>query len=242
VLVAESMRGRRECKHPGRARGRGESDLAKESGGRGGLSSLSVTPLLTEQTAGAAACVHRLVAIDQHEPVPLGDHHHRHLLPELGQRAGQSASALCVHDPRVAMTKVEMQIDLHDHEAAGLSRQDLSCLALPMPHDSDDSRKDCVAFHLHLVLHHLQGNPEAGAGDSSQVARSLAPPSLPRSPRATADLDRSPDSPHAIAGQRDTPRSRTCAVGHLPAPQAETSGDTLSTGPSFAQPASITDL
>jgi hypothetical protein len=59
------------------------------------------------------------------------------------------------------------------------------------------------AFHVLLALRHLPG--KSGGRRRSiplQTVRTSAPSSLLRSPRVTDDLDRSTDSPGAIAGQR----------------------------------------
>lgn len=54
------------------------------------------------------------VAVDQHEPVRVVDHDHRHLLPDLSDRADQPPPLLGIVDPKIAMTELELvEVDVH---------------------------------------------------------------------------------------------------------------------------------
>jgi hypothetical protein len=60
------------------------------------------------------------VAVDQHQPIALGDHHHRYLLADLGHRRDQSTAASSVADPQVVVPQPEpVQVDVHAGHAAG---------------------------------------------------------------------------------------------------------------------------
>src|SRR5262245_35940638 len=65
----------------------------------------------------AVQAVQRLdakVAVDQHQPLGVADHHHRYLLPDLGDRSDQSPPSLTVVDSEIAVTKLKlMEIDVH---------------------------------------------------------------------------------------------------------------------------------
>ena len=136
------------------------------------------------------------VAVDQHEPIVLGDHHHGHLLPDLGERADQPASTSTVDDPQIAMAQVELvQIDLHPatlpvsaarvdlvlHRPAGKSndsvndlRHFLAYLVLhEQTHLPDYSRNDHTSLDAHLVLHHVP-RQSGGRWPGSRGRRRLA--------------------------------------------------------------------
>jgi hypothetical protein len=49
------------------------------------------------------------VAVDQHQPIGVADHHHRHLLPDLGDRADQPPALLAVVDPQIAVPEVRLR-------------------------------------------------------------------------------------------------------------------------------------
>lgn len=118
------------------------------------------------------------VAVDQHDPIALGDHDHRHLLTDLRDRADQATAAIGIDDPQIAVAQLEpVQIDLHVASLPALpptrdlvlrdasevfrhSGNDLAHLTahlvLRVPtHYSDDSGNNYATFDPHLVLHHL---------------------------------------------------------------------------------------
>ena len=69
------------------------------------------------------------VAVDQHQPIGLADHHHRHRLADLGHRSDQPPPLIVVVDPQIAVPELElMQVHLH---------------AVTLP---------ALRRHLHLVL------------------------------------------------------------------------------------------
>jgi len=74
------------------------------------------------------------VAVDQHESLGVTDHHHRHLLPDLGHRADQPPSSFAVVDPQIAVPELELvQVHLHAGQAARATPPSPSRLA-PAPH------------------------------------------------------------------------------------------------------------
>ncbi len=54
------------------------------------------------------------VSVDQHEPIGVADHYHRHLLPDLGHRADQPPALLAVVNPQVAVPELEL-VEIHFH-------------------------------------------------------------------------------------------------------------------------------
>jgi hypothetical protein len=74
------------------------------------------------------------IAVDQHEPIGVADHHHRHLLPDLGHRAYQPPASFAVVDPQVAVPELELvQVHFHAGQAACATPLPPSRLA-PAPH------------------------------------------------------------------------------------------------------------
>ncbi len=61
-----------------------------------------------------AQCVDAQVSVDQHEPLALVDHDHRHLLPDLGDRRDQAAATITAADPKIVVPELELvQVHLH---------------------------------------------------------------------------------------------------------------------------------
>src|SRR4051794_22996374 len=68
-------------------------------------------------------CFDPQVAVDQHKPIGVVDHHHRYLLPDLGDRADQLPAPLAVVDPQIAMSELELvQIHVHAVTLPALAR------------------------------------------------------------------------------------------------------------------------
>lgn len=138
------------------------------------------------------------VAVDQHQPLALGDHHHRHLLADLGHRRDQPAAPRTVADPQIVVPQLQLvQVDVHLGTLPelpgglhlGLRRwqgmsaeftRNIHCLSSYLvlherPDYLDYSRKDHATFYLHLVLHPSQGTPASGGGACADGGADLAP-------------------------------------------------------------------
>jgi hypothetical protein len=73
------------------------------------------------------------VAVDQHQPIGVADHDHRHLLPDLGHRSDQPPALLAVVDPQIAVPELELvQVHLHAVTLPALRRHLHLVLRLPL--------------------------------------------------------------------------------------------------------------
>lgn len=129
------------------------------------------------------------VAVDQHQPIGVADHHDRYLLPDLGHRSDQPPALLTVVNPQIAVPKLELvQVHLHAVTLPRLRRHlHLVLRAYPtnssgsprrirylLPYlvlrvdnqDSSYSRNDHNGFGCHRVLRDIPWTPASAAGRS----------------------------------------------------------------------------
>jgi len=203
------------------------------------------------------------VAVDQHEPIGVVDHHHRHLLPDLGDRADQSSALLAVVDPQIAMSELELvQVHFHAVTLPSLA-SDLHLVLRHHPHQlrriSPQDPALASAFRLARALRGLWLLPQRSqlllassrlarrpmALPAAAAADPAAPADRPISPRpppsANAARDRSRDAGHATpdplrgAARAGTLPCRTLAAGLLRVRQAGTIVGISNTDASCAQ-------